>query len=1468
MKVFTTPFIILFSPLFLSAQFGETNSITSSAAGAVDVMMEDMDNDGDLDIICANQNASQIMWYENLGSGNFSAAKTISNDVFSIKSIYSSDLNGDGNVDILSAYDNKISLFYNLNGGIFQPAINLTSSASGAADVIAIDLDNDGDNDVIWGSNWGKQIAWHENLGGGSFSAPNVITTLSSGITSIYSEDIDSDGLMDIISGTSNGEISWFENLGSGNFSSQQIVSSLNSQISSVHSEDIDGDGDMDLLSTSMGDNKIAWYENNGGGNFAAQQIISNTLSDPTSINAYDIDNDGDKDIFSTISGNDEIVWFENIGGGNFNPHVTLSNLTKGSRKIVAGDLDGDSDLDLASASYSDDKIAWYENIGGNTFGYQQPLSIAASNVASIHSSDLDGDGKKDILSASSKDNKVAWYRNLGDGLFSDQIIVDSVATGAKEIHAADLNNDGTNDIIYASDNDTIGWYLNNGDGTFNSRSIIATGVNSSRALVPADIDNDGDFDLVATLTPEEKVVWYENIGGGVFSSENIIFDQIGLPWTSIVADLDADGDLDIISSFWVEDKVIWLSNNGSGNFGSQQILDNNADGIKSVFAIDIDNDLDIDIIAALSNPKQIVLYENINNTSFASKQIIYNPSLGEIIDVSSADINMDGLNDVILSSGNIGWIKNLGGNMFDTLDHFSFTPVNNATTIAIDLDGDDDFDIITCSDLRGEIESIENQFNFKTQISGKVYYDANQNSIIDSNEIGLGSVNILSNPISLYSYTDLNGNYFTNFSDTIGNYIVAPYNISHWSLVSDSSTYSIGIDSTFTVIDSLDFGFYPDSITNDISIDLTNDLLRCSSVLNYWINYSNIGTTNPSGVILLTLADSLQYINSSFLPDSITGQNIYWSYDSLQFFNNNNINITVSTPTFLNMGTTLTSSLSVSVIDDFEQIDTVFMDSVSPILTCAYDPNDKSVFPGYGPLGIISTEVESLEYIIRFQNTGTDTAFNIVIEDQLDTKLNWETITPISSSHSFSVGLTQAGKLSFIFNNIMLPDSNINELESHGFIKYQIDISPGLPMGTSIYNEANIFFDANPPIQTNQTLSTIYNCEGITIESLSSIAICENTSILGSVSDPLSVTEFSWNLDSIFTSASSSFYWLSDTSGTFNLTVTKNNDYCIRDTTIQVEVYPSYFLNSIDTTMICQNDSILIYGQYQSEAGLYVDSLQTIFNGCDSIIGVQLELQNIPTHYDSIQFCSGDSIYLHGQYQSITGIYLDTLQSNLGCDSIFQTHVSNYISIISDTDSVSICENDSILLFGVYRDSAGTYFDSLQTSYGCDSIVTLNLTVHTMNTSVIFTDSTISSTVNNAIYQWLDCNDNYSTLNGNTLQTFYPITGGLYSLEIEENGCVDTSECVLISFTDISSIETSSQVSIYPNPTDRVINIDLKHSGNVSISIVNVTGQMIYFENEINKFPFQIELNEPSGLYFVKVQNQDTENIFKLLIK
>ena len=149
-------------------------------------------------------------------------------------------------------------------------------------------------------------------------------------------------------------------------------------------------------------------------------------------------------------------------------------------------------------------------------------------------------------------------------------------------------------------------------------------------------------------------------------------------------------------------------------------------------------------------------------------------------------------------------------------------------------------------------------------------------------------------------------------------------------------------------------------------------------------------------------------------------------------------------------------------------------VDNVCAQIVGAYDPNDKEGLPlGYKTQRFIEQN-QAIDYRIRFQNTGNDTAFTVVLRDTLSDFLDVSSIKIGASSHKYILSIEGKNVLVFRFDNIKLVDSFRNEVASHGFVTFKINQKKDLALGSIINNLADIYFDYNTSIRTNKTLHTV----------------------------------------------------------------------------------------------------------------------------------------------------------------------------------------------------------------------------------------------------------------------------------------------------------------------------------------------------------------------------------------------------------
>lgn len=285
----------------------------------------------------------------------------------------------------------------------------------------------------------------------------------------------------------------------------------------------------------------------------------------------------------------------------------------------------------------------------------------------------------------------------------------------------------------------------------------------------------------------------------------------------------------------------------------------------------------------------------------------------------------------------------------------------------------------------------------------------------------------------------------------------------------------------------------------------------------------------------------------------------------------------------------------------------------------------------------------------------------------------------------------------------------------------------------------------------------------------------------------------------------------------------------------------------------ICQGDSFFVGGAYQYNSGIYYDTINSTF-GCDSVLLTQLQVDTVTISYDSISICSGDSIFIFGQYVHSPGLYTDTTLSIGGCDSVVNTVISvtpsQYIK-----DSIKICPGDSILINGIYEFSQGTYFDSLQSALGCDSVIEIFVMFHQVPLVTIdFNDPIISASPNTfQTFQWYQNNQ--------------PIPGAIYdSYEIFSNGnfhtvVTDSNSCVGLSDT-LSIVNLSNSSKRLENAFVNVLNLQdqfriMNLSKEVtSYSLLTIDGKLMFTSNlgnlRLRKEDFA------KGIYILRVHGKD----------
>jgi len=382
--------------------------------------------------------------------------------------------------------------------------------------------------------------------------------------------------------------------------------------------------------------------------------------------------------------------------------------------------------------------------------------------------------------------------------------------------------------------------------------------------------------------------------------------------------------------------------------------------------------------------------------------------------------------------------------------------------------------------------------------ITGKARYDFNANGC-DNNDIfsdfiriNLGNVNG-----NGASFANATGDYY--FYVGTGTYTLTPQfeNPAYFSVTPTSSNAIFPLLDNSTQI--RDFcvtanGTHPD--LEVVIVAAAPMAIQQGFFTNYKIIYRNKGNQVATGSVNLAFDDSrIDFQNSNPNPDSQNLNSIFWNFTNLQPFQSGEINVHcyIHAPTEtapVNIGDTLTYTVSIDagVTDDIPSDNTFVLDQA---VINSVDPNIKTCLEG----SLITPEKigQYLHYNIDFENIGTTEATNIVVKDTIDTsKFDINTLQVMYASNPVRVKIT-GNVVEFIFENINLPSSITNPIGGHGNVLFKIKTLPTLTAGTVVTNTANIFFDYNHPIETNEARTTFALLKRDVFETDDSISVYPN---------------------------------------------------------------------------------------------------------------------------------------------------------------------------------------------------------------------------------------------------------------------------------------------------------------------------------------------------------------------------------------
>jgi len=259
---------------------------------------------------------------------------------------------------------------------------------------------------------------------------------------------------------------------------------------------------------------------------------------------------------------------------------------------------------------------------------------------------------------------------------------------------------------------------------------------------------------------------------------------------------------------------------------------------------------------------------------------------------------------------------------------------------------------------------------------------------------------------------------------------------------------------------------------------------------------------------------------------------------------------------------------------------------------------------------------------------------------------------------------------------------------------------------------------------------------------------------------------------------------------------------------------------------------------------------------------GLKTETVIITAACDSFVSASGNYIW------KISGSYTDTLQSAFGCDSVL------LYELIIENPSESEIE---VTACGTYLSPGGKtwtepgiYTDTIPNASGCDSILTITLNIPEIDVSLNQSEDTLYALATDVQYRWLDCNSSFDSVAGASGQSFTPTESGSYAVEITKDGCTDTSECRTVMITAILFNSFGKELKVFPNPAGSYVTIQMPDAyDQVNVELRNTSGAAILKESYRDQRKFTVNLNASPGVYFLSIQNENKQKaIMKLVVR
>ena len=638
------------------------------------ICVGDINNDSWVDIIIADPYGKSIGILLGRGNRRFHSMIAYSTGDNSFPMwVTLGDMNNDGRLDIVCAnrYSDNIGILFGQDNGTFADIITYSTGTNTSPLSVAVgDINNDGRLDIAVSSLKGYVFIFlgHDN---GTFILVTTLLSRTPVIISIVLANLNRDNYLDIaIANTFGYGVSIYHGYGNGTFALPIKYScSSDCQPYNIIVADFNNDNISDIAATVLNNDQVIVFYGYDNGSFTlARTYSTGSGSNPYGIAIADFDNNKQLRIVVTLwNVGDIAVLTEYLAAEFIHDVICSTGSTSLPVSVAVGDFNHDNRSDVVVANSGTGTLGVLLGTDNGTFDKEMTYLVGIdSQPQYVITCDINKDQKFDIVSVNSKFNSISTLMGRGDGTFEDgRMYPTGKDSHPSSVTSGDLNNDGWVDLVVVNEGtNNIGILFGFNYSTFRSPEAYSSDDNLGPVKIAVgDFNSDGFTDFAVVFCVSSSIGIYLGCDNGSFILTNIyLLGHRVEPFAIAVGDLNNDSRVDIVVSDFQNNNIYVFLGYGNGSFAMVEIFSSGGSSPLSLAVNDLNNDQRLDIVIVNSDTDNVAVLLGYGNGSFSRPEIYSTGQGSEPYCIVLCDLNDDNHFDILVANSGINTVGVLFG--------------------------------------------------------------------------------------------------------------------------------------------------------------------------------------------------------------------------------------------------------------------------------------------------------------------------------------------------------------------------------------------------------------------------------------------------------------------------------------------------------------------------------------------------------------------------------------------------------------------------------------------------------------------------------------------------------------------------------------------------------------------------------------------------------------------------------------